>query len=44
MMQKRFSDLSAEAVSSTPQALAEAMQTEFKRWTKVVQIAGIQPQ
>jgi tripartite-type tricarboxylate transporter receptor subunit TctC len=40
----RFAELGAEAVSSTPDALMTTMRTELARWTRVVQIAGIQPE
>jgi tripartite-type tricarboxylate transporter receptor subunit TctC len=42
-LQQRFAELGAEAVSSTPDALLATMRTELARWTRVVQIAGIQP-
>jgi tripartite-type tricarboxylate transporter receptor subunit TctC len=42
-LHQRFAEIGAEAVSSTPDALRTIMQTELARWTRVVQIAGIQP-
>jgi len=42
-LRQRFAELGAEAVSSTPDELEATMRTELARWTRVVQIAGIQP-
>jgi tripartite-type tricarboxylate transporter receptor subunit TctC len=41
-LRQRFADLGAEAISSTPAALLTTMRNELSRWTRVVQIAGIQ--
>jgi tripartite-type tricarboxylate transporter receptor subunit TctC len=34
----------AVAVSSTPEAFAQLIKNEFTKWSKVAQVAGIEPQ
>jgi tripartite-type tricarboxylate transporter receptor subunit TctC len=40
-VQKRISDLGAEPVGSTPQEFADFIQSEVKKWRKVIQDAGV---
>jgi tripartite-type tricarboxylate transporter receptor subunit TctC len=40
-LRKRFADIGAEAVSSTPDELLATMKNELARWNRVVQVAGI---
>jgi tripartite-type tricarboxylate transporter receptor subunit TctC len=40
-IRQRFADLGAQASSSTPEELGALMDAELRRWTRVVQIAGI---
>jgi tripartite-type tricarboxylate transporter receptor subunit TctC len=40
-LKKRFADIGAEAVSSTPDELLAIMKNELARWNRVVQVAGI---
>lgn len=40
-VQKRISDLGAEPVGSTPQEYAAFIQSEIKKWRKVIQDAGV---
>ncbi len=43
-VRQRFTELGAEAASSTPAELAGLMRAELERWTTVVQVAGITPE
>lgn len=40
-VQKRISDLGAEPVGSTPQEFAAFIQSEIRKWRKVIQDAGV---
>lgn len=43
-IQQRFTEIGAQAISSTPEELGSVMRNELARWTKVVEVAGIKPQ
>ena len=40
----KFSDLGADAVSSTPGEFSKFIRSEIDKWSKVVKVAGVQTQ